>query len=120
MSCIEEHTIVIASTEEDALLKDYNHFKDTHHRIRDFELVYKDDKVCVYRFDANGDGPWETEDSSNIKATLLAAETCYLDESELWTRIEGCDSDITISEWLKGKIPEGVYAGVIKQIAYSA
>lgn len=117
MSQITENTIVVKAELEQQLLADAEKYADTYHRVSGFNRVYGDDKIVVYVFDANGDGPWEVESDT---VEYLALETDYLDGDEPWTRINGEDSDMTIAEWLKDQIPEEEYEKVVKAISYSA
>lgn len=117
MSNWEEHSIVIVPEEEQHLLKDYVRYKDVH-QVRNFNRIYAGEKLIVYFFDANGDGPWEIE--SDTKAKLIAAETSYLDGEDLWTRIEGNeDGNISLAEWLEDKIPPDDYIKVKEAMRYT-
>ena len=117
MSCITENTIVIKKENETQLLKDYEKY-ECDHRLSGFNRVYDGTDICVYVFDANGDGPWEIEPDT---VEWMALETYYLDDEELWTRFsDESTQEETIAEWLKGIILEPEYSKVIKSISYSS
>lgn len=114
MSQITENTIVINKEDEQQLLNDYQRYKDTHHRIREFNRVYADERICIYVFDANGDTPWEIESDT---LTPIALETRFSDWT--WTRVNGNDFGWTLKRWLRKMIPEEKYKDVCNDIAYT-
>ena len=110
MSLITENTIVVKSKDEPELLKDYERYKGTYHRINGFNKIYANNEMCIYVFDANGDSPWEIE-RDTVKP--IAIETRYPDGT--WTRVNGKDYGWTLKRWLKGKVPEEI----IEKIGYT-
>ena len=117
MSMITENTIVIKACDEASLMEDYKKY------CRDYRMgdslckVFANDDIAVFVFDANGDAPWEIEQT---KADYLALETNYFDGEEPWTRIKGKEeNEMTIDKWLCEILSGDDYAKVSGLISYS-
>ena len=126
MSMINECTILIKADYENLFLEEVKKIEDDF-RLSDVTKCYGDEKIVVYRFDANGDNPWALffdGQELTFKNGIIAAETCYLEDGTVWNTVRSKkyyskDADRRISGMLKKLVPAEKLKEVRGMIAYS-
>ena len=126
MSMITECTVLIKADCENLFLEEIKKI-ESDFRLSDVTKCYGDEKNVVYRFDCNGNNPFQLgydNEKLDFSNGVIAAETCYLEDGFVWNSVKtkngGCkDADRHISGMLKKLVPAEKLKEVRGMIAYS-